>query len=226
VSKLFGDRLTSLNYPHPAPKTIKKSFATAITLGLLIILVYGLCQLGATEARTAKTITVAINGLTDTYTTTAATVGDLVSELNIQEPIVAVAPRPASRLDPQTTVIITTKPADRNPIVAANMKATMQKVQEEIKKSEEALKVPKSQIYEGYASWYVFGNGMNTASRQFPRGSTLRVVAIKSGKHVDVVVNDFGPEDWTGIDLDLNHVAFAKLAPLGAGIINIRYYKI
>ena len=203
----------------------KKSLATAITLGGLIVLVYCLFKLGAAEA-SAKTITVVINGLADTYTTSQSTVGELVSELNIQEPILSVSPRPATQLSPRTVVTIATKPADRNPTVAANMQATIQKVQEEIKKREEALKVPKSPIYEGYATWYVFGNGMNTASRQFPRGSTVRVVAINSGKHIDVVVNDYGPEDWTGVDLDLNSVAFAKLAPLGAGIIHIRYYKI
>ena len=226
MSKLFRRRLTDLNYPHLAPENRKKSFATAITLGLLILLIYGLCQLGNATIRTTKTVTVSINGLTDTYTTTATKVGDLISELNIGEPIVSVTPRPESPLTARTLVAVTTKPMDRNPVVAANMKATIDKVQEEIKKREEALKVPKSLVREGYASWYVFGNGMNTASREFPRGTTIRVIAIKSGKYIDVVVNDFGPEDWTGMILDLNHTAFAKLAPLGAGIINVRYYKI
>ncbi|MFA6398623.1 MAG: septal ring lytic transglycosylase RlpA family protein [Patescibacteria group bacterium] len=218
--------MTDLNYPHLAPETRKKSFATAITLGLLIFLIFGLGQLGNATIKTIKAVTVSINGLTDIYTTKATEVGDLIAELNIQEPIVAVTPRPESRLTAATLVTVTTKPTDRNSIVAANMQATIDKVAADIKKQEEALKVPKSPVREGYASWYVFGNGMNTASREFPRGTKVHVIAIKSGKSVDVVVNDFGPEDWTGMSLDLNHTAFAKLAPLGAGIINVRYYKI
>lgn len=222
---MIGSRLANLNSSHRQLQAGKNSWMPVATLGLVIGLVYLLLRLGTAEA-SSKTITVSINGLTDTYVTSSVTVGQLVSELNIQEPIIAVIPRPANRLNEQTVVNITTRPVPRNSTVATNMQATIQKVQEEIKKREEALKIPKSLIYEGYASWYVFGNGMNTASRQFPRGATLRVIAINSGKHVDVVVNDFGPEDWTGIDLDLNQPAFVKLAPLGAGIISIRYYKI
>ena len=85
---------------------------------------------------------------------------------------------------------------------------------------------PKSPTYTGIATWYRWGDTPTTASTQFPRGTKLRVVATNSGKKVDVVVNDYGPEAWTGVALDLNSIAFAKLAPLGAGKIPIRYYVI
>lgn len=217
--------MDSIKQARSHPLTQRISWMTAIAIGLLIVLVYGFYKLGTAEAN-SKTITVAINGLVDTYVTSSDTVGELISELNITGPIISVTPAKSTQLNKQTVVTIITKPANRNSTVAANMQATIKQVQEEIKKQEEALKIPKSPIYEGLATWYTFGTGMNTASRQFPRGTKLRVIAINSGKYIDVIVNDFGPEDWTGIDLDLNRPAFAKLAPLGAGIIPIRYYKI
>lgn len=217
--------MKNLKYAHPQPAP-KKSWLTTITVGSLILFIYLLCQLNAVPEVNAKTVLVSINGLTETYTTFSPTVGGLITELMIAETIITVTPPRSNKLTDQTQIAITTKPTLRNSTVAANMQATIQKVQEEIKKREAALAIPKSPIYEGYASWYAFGNGMNTASRQFPRGSKIRVIAVNSGKTIDVIVNDFGPEDWTGVSLDLNRPAFAKLAPLGAGIIPIRYYRI
>lgn len=222
---LLGGRLENLTYSNSQPPKLKKSWFTAIAVGSLIVFVYALCQLGNSTDNT-KTIAVTINGLTETYTTKSITVDGLVRELGLVDPIVSIAPARASALANIDQVAITTKPAPRNTDVATNMQMTIQKVQAELKKKEEALVVPKSQIREGYASWYKFGNGMNTASREFPRGTKIRVIAINSGKYIDVVVNDFGPEDWTGVSLDLNKPAFAKLAPIGAGIIQVRYYKI
>jgi rare lipoprotein A (peptidoglycan hydrolase) len=80
-------------------------------------------------------------------------------------------------------------------------------------------------VYSGLATWYRFGDKLTAASRKYPKGTTLRVVAVNSGKSVDVVVNDFGPSPFTGVDLDLNQPAFAAIAPLAAGKIRIKYYK-
>lgn len=85
---------------------------------------------------------------------------------------------------------------------------------------------PTSEVYSGLATWYRNGEGMTAASRDFPNGTRLRVVAVNSGKTVDVVVNDYGPQLWTGVALDLNAAAFAAIAPLGAGRISIEYYKL
>lgn len=83
-----------------------------------------------------------------------------------------------------------------------------------------------AEISSGLATWYRFGDKLTTASRKYPKGTKLRVVAVNSGRSVDVVVNDYGPAASTGIDLDLNAPAFEAIAPLGAGKIKIKYYKI
>jgi len=76
----------------------------------------------------------------------------------------------------------------------------------------------------GQASWYKYKNGRFAASPDFPKGSELRVYNLDNDKHVDVVINDFGPERKLHPDraIDLDKVAFAEIASLGAGIINVR----
>jgi len=211
----------------------------AFMIGLLIVLVYFLVQLGDTEAQ-AKTVTASINGLVDNYTTTSVTVGEFLDELNIDQQLISVTPAPQELLDNHSHVVIITQPIEQNALVALNMQDTLEQVAEaarqkaeeakkraeEIKRQAEVDLIPKSPVYLGTASWYSFGNGMNAASTQFPRGTRLRVIAINSGKSIIVKINDYGPEAWTDVMLDLNKPAFAKLAPLGAGKIQIRYYKI
>lgn len=79
-------------------------------------------------------------------------------------------------------------------------------------------------ITSGKASWYAYKGGLFTASPDFPKGSKLRVHNLANGKFVDVVVNDFGPERLKHPDraVDLDKVAFKKIASTGAGIINVR----
>lgn len=76
----------------------------------------------------------------------------------------------------------------------------------------------------GKASWYSYKKGDFTASPDFPKGSKLRVYNIDSGKFVDVVVNDFGPERRLHPDrvVDLEKTAFKKIAGSQQGIINVR----
>ena len=76
----------------------------------------------------------------------------------------------------------------------------------------------------GKASWYKFKNGHFAASPDFPAGSLLRVYNIANNKFVDVEINDYGPERDKHPDrvIDLDKVAFKKLAPLNSGIINVR----
>ncbi|MDP2736267.1 MAG: RlpA-like double-psi beta-barrel domain-containing protein [bacterium] len=80
----------------------------------------------------------------------------------------------------------------------------------------------------GKASWYKYKGGMFAASPDFPRGSRVRVYNTTNNKFVDVTINDFGPERKLHPDrvIDLDKVAFAKLAPMGAGIINVRVQPI
>jgi len=76
----------------------------------------------------------------------------------------------------------------------------------------------------GKASWYVYKGGLFAASPDFPKGSQLRVFNAANNKFVDVVVNDFGPDRQLHPDrvIDLDKTAFKKIAPTGAGLINVR----
>ncbi len=76
----------------------------------------------------------------------------------------------------------------------------------------------------GKASWYKYKNGNFAASPDFPKGSRLRVFNLDNGKFVDVTINDYGPDRSLHPDrvIDLDKVAFAKIAPLGSGIINVK----
>ncbi|MFH1030042.1 MAG: RlpA-like double-psi beta-barrel domain-containing protein, partial [bacterium] len=76
----------------------------------------------------------------------------------------------------------------------------------------------------GQASWYKYKGGLFAASPDFPKGSKLRVYNTVNNKFVDVTINDFGPERKLHPNraIDLDKVAFAKIALTGAGIINVR----
>ncbi len=78
----------------------------------------------------------------------------------------------------------------------------------------------------GRASWYRYRGGAFAASPDFAKGSRLRVYLIKNGqrdKFVDVVVNDYGPDRARHPErvIDLDRVAFARLAPLSAGVVDV-----
>jgi len=86
------------------------------------------------------------------------------------------------------------------------------------------IKVGKTQ--RGRASWYAYTGKMAAASTTFPKGTWLRVTAVNSGKQIFVQVNDYGPDPGTGKILDLDKVAFKKLASLGEGVIEVRIEEI
>lgn len=75
----------------------------------------------------------------------------------------------------------------------------------------------------GRASWYAHKGGNFAASPDFPAGSVLRVYNQDNGKYVDVTVNDWGPERDKHPDrvVDLDKVAFSKIASTGAGVIDV-----
>lgn len=76
----------------------------------------------------------------------------------------------------------------------------------------------------GKASWYAYKGGNFTASPDYPKGSRLRVFNLDNDKFVDVTVNDYGPDRRLHPDraVDLDKVAFAKISPTSAGIINVK----
>lgn len=241
LANTYGGKLkNSLSLDPQSPPTIKP-WINAVTIVLLILLVYLLSQLGTVAEANTKTVTVSINGLTDTYITSSLTVGELLTELDLgNQQITSVTPLEERPLANHSIVTINTLPTARDTVVATNMQATIdqiaaaarKKAEEAKRKAEEAQRQaeaalqPKSPTYYGTASWYDFGSGMTAASTQFPRGTRLRVIAVNSGKTIIVTITDYGPEAWTDIMLDLNRPAFAKLAPLGAGKIYIKYYRI
>ena len=80
----------------------------------------------------------------------------------------------------------------------------------------------------GQASWYKYKGGLFAASPDFPKNSKLRVYNTANNKFVDVVINDFGPNRKLHPNrvIDLDKVAFKKIASTGDGIINIRVQPI
>lgn len=76
----------------------------------------------------------------------------------------------------------------------------------------------------GRASWYAHKGGNFAASPDFPKGSLIRVYNADNGKYVDVTINDWGPDRSVHPDrpIDLDKVAFAKIASLSAGVINVK----
>ncbi len=87
------------------------------------------------------------------------------------------------------------------------------------------LAIFEDQIPEvGEASWYAYRDCDCAASPDYPKGSYLVVTSIEDPeKSVTVVVNDFGPERLVhpGRIIDLDKVAFQKLASLGRGLIDV-----
>jgi rare lipoprotein A (peptidoglycan hydrolase) len=229
----------SLNYTETNLDKVINPKVSALFVFLLAVFVYMFFALQTAEAQTL-TVQVNVNGLATTQTTTQRTVGELIDSLYPDaSQIISLLPDRSTEISPNLDIKIVVKPTKLNPVVAKNLEtsresaakpivvATAPKIAKVTPKPVQVAKVePKSPTYSGTATWYRFGNGLTTASTQFPKGTRLRVVADTSGKYVDVEVNDYGPTADTGVSLDLNKPAFLKLAPLGAGRVNVRYYII
>jgi rare lipoprotein A (peptidoglycan hydrolase) len=82
--------------------------------------------------------------------------------------------------------------------------------------------------FKGVASWYYsYRRGLFAASTKFKKGSILRVVNPINNRHVDVVVSDYGPNKrYSKRIIDLDVIAFQKIAPLGKGLIKIIIFPI
>lgn len=106
-----------------------------------------------------------------------------------------------------------------------------------IKLSSSIKKDPTSQIvskgtyvklgdsHSGLGTWYAFKGGLFAASPWLPIGSYAKVTNPSSGKSVIVQINDRGPFGKNRI-IDLDKVAFQKIAPLGAGVINVKVEEV
>jgi len=82
-----------------------------------------------------------------------------------------------------------------------------------------------SKYHLGVASWYDYGlennvdyskKNMTCASRDFPKGTRLRVTNLRNGKSVVCRVNDYVEHEARVIDL--SSLAFKKISELKEGI--------
>lgn len=85
-------------------------------------------------------------------------------------------------------------------------------------------------VEEIIASWYNYdldglpnygATHLTAASRTIPRRSRVTVTNLANGKSVEVVINDYGPKEWTGRGIDLSQYAFSQIADLRQGIIRV-----
>lgn len=95
-------------------------------------------------------------------------------------------------------------------------------------------KTVKGKTIKGKASWYGdYFHGKKTASgekynmynltaanKTLAFGTIVRVKNLDNGKSVEVKINDRGPF-VKGRMIDLSRAAFKKIAPLGAGVLNV-----
>ena len=72
----------------------------------------------------------------------------------------------------------------------------------------------------GEASWYGHP-GLTAASPSLPFGTHVTVTNLTNGRTVTVIINDRGPY-VSGRIIDLSKQAFAEIAPLGAGVVQVR----
>jgi len=86
-------------------------------------------------------------------------------------------------------------------------------------------KVKLGKKHTGACSWYAYTGTMSAANQWLPKGSYVKVTNKANGKSVIVRINDRGPF-VPGRIIDLDKVAFAKIAPLGAGVIDVKMEEI
>ena len=86
--------------------------------------------------------------------------------------------------------------------------------------------VEEDNQWVGEASWYAYKNGDFAASRDFPKGTKLKVTnqktGVDQGKSVIVTINDYGPEIQTNRIIDLDKIAFQKIGNLRDGVMPVK----
>jgi uncharacterized protein YabE (DUF348 family) len=85
--------------------------------------------------------------------------------------------------------------------------------------------VQVGKTHKGAASWYAFTGTLSAANPWLPIGSYVRVTNLENGKSVIVRINDRGPF-VPGRIVDLDKVAFQKIASIGQGVINVTMEEI
>lgn len=85
--------------------------------------------------------------------------------------------------------------------------------------------VKTGKTHKGLGTWYAFKGGLFAASPWLPMGSYAKVTNQANGKSVIVEINDRGPFG-PGRIIDLDKVAFAKIASIGAGVIDVKVEEV
>ncbi len=85
--------------------------------------------------------------------------------------------------------------------------------------------VKTGKSHRGAASWYAHTGTMAAANPWLPMGSYVKVTNMDNGKSVIVKINDRGPF-VPGRIIDLDRVAFAEIASVGAGVINVKMEEV
>ena len=86
-------------------------------------------------------------------------------------------------------------------------------------------KVKLGKKHKGACSWYSHTGTLSAANPWLPKGSYVKVTNKANGKSVIVQINDRGPF-VPGRIIDLDKVAFTKIASLGAGVIDVKMEEI
>ncbi len=89
----------------------------------------------------------------------------------------------------------------------------------------QGTKVEVGKKHTGLGSWYSFTGTLSAANPWLPIGSYVRVTNTENGKSVIVRINDRGPFGKNRI-IDLDRVAFEKIASIGSGIIPVEVEEI
>jgi rare lipoprotein A (peptidoglycan hydrolase) len=124
----------------------------------------------------------------------------------------------------QGTVTLITPVSTDAKMVKARVKINSTSVLVLLPRQQETAPDP-GYMTEGTASWYAYKGCDCAASPDFPKGSYVKVTRLNDPtKSVIVCINDYGPERDIFPDrvIDLDKVAFQKIAPLGAGLTNVK----
>jgi rare lipoprotein A len=107
------------------------------------------------------------------------------------------------------------------PTVASHPKASATRVRATIRVTPPTTERPAPRPSEtGQASWYDAYPG-TCAHPYLPLGTVVTVTDVDNGRSVTCRVEDRGPF-LDGRILDMSETTFSKLAPLGAGVIEVR----
>lgn len=77
----------------------------------------------------------------------------------------------------------------------------------------------------GQGTWYSYQGGLFAASTTIPKGGYAKITNTANGKSVVVQINDYGPFG-KGRIIDLDKVAFQKIASIGAGVIGVKVEEV